>query len=92
MIDEELAGDTRVGDDNIELIAYVEGVEGTIFLSPGVEGALRVVGEGGISHKGTGRDCVTIFVGDVFAEEQRKGEIYNCSTKENQGQVDIKVL
>ncbi len=92
MVDEEFAGDVRVGDDNIELVAYVEGVEGTIFLRPCIKLEFRVVGEGGISHKRTGRYCVTIFIDDVFAEEQRKDEVHSCSTKENQGEVYIKVL
>ena len=92
VIDKEFAGHSCIRNDDIELIAYVEGVEGSIVLGPPVESLFRVVGKRQVAEERTRRDAVAILIDDVFAEEKRKYKIKRSHKDDCKGDVCIKVL
>ena len=92
IVDQELAGDVRVRDDDVELVAEEEGVEWAELLSPGVQGALRVVREIGESQERARRDGVAVLVDDVLAEEERKDNVQGGGYNQYKCQVRVEIL
>lgn len=92
VVDQELASHVRVRDDDIELIAAKERIEGTKLLRPCVQSAFGVVREERETKERTRRNRVAVLIHQIFAEEERKDDVQGGRYNQDESQVRIETL